>query len=123
MAQHNTARRARREGLANKPVQGGGGREARMIPLLKMLLLLTDGAAESLEPRSIPAPGAPPAPQHRQPNTAALPGAHSLTHGPHGGQGLRCCRGHLPSGAAGVGSQPQAAEHEPSPGVPSSTSG
>lgn len=57
MAQHNTARRARREGLANRPVQGGGRREARMIPLLKMLPLLTDGAAESLEPQSIPAPG------------------------------------------------------------------
>lgn len=27
MAQHNTARRARREGLANKPGQGGGRRE------------------------------------------------------------------------------------------------
>lgn len=67
MAQHNTARRARREGLANKPGQGGGRREARVIPLLKMLLLLTDRAAESLEPRSIPAPGAPQLPSTASP--------------------------------------------------------
>lgn len=66
MAQHSTARRARREGLANKPVQGGGRREARVMPLPKMLLLLTDGAAESLEPRSIPALGPP-----RLPSTAS----------------------------------------------------
>lgn len=59
-ARHSTARRARREGLANKPVQGGGRREARVIPLPKMLPLLTDGAAESWELRPGPAPGAPP---------------------------------------------------------------
>lgn len=71
-----------------------------------------------------PSPGGPLVPQHSPPNTAALLGAHGLTHGPgDGGQGPRCCRGHLPSGAAGVGSQPQAAGCEPLPGAPNSTSG
>lgn len=111
MAQHSTARRARREGLANKPVQGGGRREARVMPLPKMLLLLTDGAAESLEPRSIPAPGAPPAPQHSQPSTAALPGAHSLTHGPGDGAVLS---GSPSQRGCGCSSQPQSAGREPS---------
>lgn len=55
------------------------------MPLLKMLLLLTDGAAESLEPRSIPAPGAPLFPSTGSPSTTALPGAHGLTHGPGDG--------------------------------------
>lgn len=103
-ARHSTARRARREGLANKPVQGGGRWEARVIPLPKMLLLLMDGETESQEPQPSPAPRAPPARRRGQPNAAALPSAHGLTHGPEdGGQGPRCRWGHLPSGAAGFG--------------------
>lgn len=101
-AWHSAARRTRREWLANKPVQGGGRREARVIPLPKMLLLLTDRVAESQELRHSPAPGAPPAPWHGQPNTAALPGAHGLTHSPRDdGHVLGCHRGQLPGGAVG----------------------
>lgn len=99
-AWHGTARhRARREGLANKPVQGGGGREARVIPLPKMLLLLTDEAAESQEPRPNPASGAPPLPGATSPTLRLSP---SLTHSPEdNGQGPRCHQGHLLGRVAG----------------------
>lgn len=63
-----------------------------MMPLPKMLPLLTDEAAESQELQPCPALWVPPGPQQVLPNAAALHGARGLTHCP----GDSGAAGHLP---------------------------